>query len=164
MAEVAERDGMLEVSGVSRRDLEGALQLLPVVRELQGLAADEARPELLRVLMRHRLALTPPASVDQAHRLAAHREALLAEAVFTYDTLGEVRGDTRVSSTRTWVTRQREERRLFSVTHAGQAILPAFQFDGDGRPRVELQPLLEVLVGAEVDGWELWSWLTAPSA
>ncbi|MDA8208052.1 MAG: hypothetical protein M0Z92_03570 [Actinomycetota bacterium] len=164
MAKVAERGEVLEVSDVTRRDLEEALRLLPIVQEMQASATAEARPDLLRALMRHQVPLTPPASVVQAQRLAAHRDALLATEVLTYEMLASLRGDQRVSSTRTWVTRQRKERRLFSVSHAGQAILPAFQFAAAGRPRPELQPLLAALIEAGVDAWELWAWLTSPSS
>ncbi len=160
MADVAERAGHLEVAGVARRDLERALALLPIVQEVQGEALAVGRDELVRALMRHRVPLTPPASVMQAQRLAAHRDALLATDVFTHETLAALRGDRNISTTRTWVTRNRRQRKIFTVTYDGRMLLPAFQLTATGQPRPELAPLLDVLLDAGVDGWELWTWLT----
>ena len=164
MAEVAERDGKLEVSGVDRRDLEEALSLLPVVQDLQADDFPRTREGLLRALMHRQIPLTPPASVAQAQRLAAHRDGLLATEVFTHDTLQQLRGDRQASSTRTWVARKRAARQLFTVTHDRQTIVPAFQFTADGSLRPELRPLLEALAAGGVDGWQLWTWLTSPSS
>jgi hypothetical protein len=164
VAEVAERDGVLEVTGVDRRDLEAALQLLPTVRELQAEDAALTRVALARALMHQHVPLTPPASVAQAVRLAAHRGSLLAGEVFTHETLQQLRGDRQVSSTRTWVTRRRAARELFTVTHDGQTIVPAFQFTAEGKLRPELQPMLEALIDGGVDGWQLWTWLTSASS
>ncbi len=141
MAEVPDRAGRLEVSGVDRRELEEALTLQPVVHELQAAGTAATRDDIVRALMRHRVALTPPASVAAAQRLAAHRDSLLATDVFTHASLAALRGDRQVSSTRTWVTRRRKDRALFTVSHDGATILPAFQFTENGRPRPELQPL-----------------------
>lgn len=161
---IAERDGRLEVSGVDRRDLEEALNLLPVVQELQAADASLTRELLLRALLHQQIPLTPPASVAQAHRLAAHRGSLLTTDVFTHQTLQQLRGDRQASSTRTWVTRKRQNRELFTVTHGGQTVLPAFQLAEDGTPRPELRPLIAVLADAGVDGWQLWTWLTSASS
>jgi hypothetical protein len=164
VAEVAERNGVLEVSGVDRRDLEAALSLLPVVQDLQADDAEHTRERLLRALMHRQIPLTPPASVAQAQRLAAHRDSLLASEVLTHETLQRLRGDRQVSSTRTWVARKRTARELFTVVHDGQTIVPAFQFAEDGMLRPELRPLLEALAGGGVEGWQLWTWLTSPSS
>lgn len=84
--------------------------------------------------------------------------------MFTHDTLQQLRGDRQTSSTRTWVARKRDARELFTVTHDGQTIVPAFQFTSDGSLRAELRPLLEALAAGGVDGWQLWTWLTSPSS
>lgn len=164
MIEIAERAGRLEVSGVQRRDLEQALVLLPLVQELQAEGTAVTREQLVRALMRHRVHVTPRASVEQAQRLAAHRDALLASDVFSHASLAALRGDRQVSSTRTWVTRRRKDRALFTVTHEGRTLLPAFQFTDAGQTRPELQPLLRALLDAGIDGWELWTWLTSSSS
>lgn len=164
MVNIAESDGRLEISGVDRRDLEEALSLLPVVQELQAAGIPRTRELLLRALMHQQIPLTPPASVAQVQRLAAHRESLLTTELFTHQTLQQLRGDRQVSSTRTWVTRRRQGRELFTVAHGGQTVVPAFQLAEDGAPRPELRPLIAALTDAGVDGWELWTWLTSQSS
>lgn len=162
--EVAERAGHLEVRGVSRRDVEEALDLFGHVRVLQADHAAATRADLLRALMARNVALTPPATVAQAQRLASHRDALLATPVFTHDTLRALRGDATASSTRTWLTRRRDNHQVFTLTHNGRTVIPAFQLDELGEPRPELQPILTALAGAGITGWSLWTWLTSPTA
>jgi hypothetical protein len=162
--EVAERGGHLEVRGVSRRDIEAALDLQHKVRVLQADHASATRADLTRALMAHHVSLTPPATLAQAQRLATHRDALLATPVFTHDTLGALRGDTKASSTRAWVARRRDNHELFTVIHNGRTVIPAFQLDDHGEPRSELQPILAALAAADVTGWPLWTWLTNRTA
>lgn len=162
--QVAQRTDHLEVRGVSRRDIEQALELIPAVRGLQADHVAETRVDLLRALMAHNITLTPPTTLAQTQRLATHRDALLATPVFTHDTLRDLRGDARASSTRTWLTRRRDNHELFTVTHNGRTLIPAFQLDDLGQPRPELQPVLEALAEAGVAGWPLWTWLTSPTA
>lgn len=162
--EVAERAGHLEVRGVSRRDVEEALELIGHVRVLQAGHAEAGRADLLRVLMASNVALTPPATVAQAQRLAGHRDALLATPAFTHDTLRALRGDATASSTRTWLTRRRDNHEVFTLTHQGRTVIPAFQLDELGGARPELQPILTALAKADIGGWPLWTWLTSPTA
>jgi len=162
--QVAERAGHLEVRGVSRREVEEALDLIGKVRVLQADHVAATRADLTRTLMARHVDLTPPATLAQAQRLATHRDALLATPVFTHDTLRALRGDTRTSSTRTWLTRRRDNHELFTITYNGRALIPAFQLDEQGVPRPELQPVLEALADTGVTGWPLWTWLTSPTA
>lgn len=162
--EVAERADHLEVRGVSRRDVEEGLELIGRVRVLQADHVAATRTDLLRALMSRNVTLTPPATLAQAQRLATHRDGLLTTPVFTHDTLRALRGDAKTSSTRTWLTRRRDNHEVFTVTHNGRTLIPAFQLDEVGQPRPELQPVLEALAGAGVAGWPLWTWLTSPAA
>lgn len=162
--QVAERAGHLEVRGVSRREVEEALELIGKVRVLQAEHVAATRADLTRTLMARNVDLTPPATLAQAQRLATHRDALLATPVFTHDTLRALRGDTKTSSTRTWLTRRRDNHELFTITYNGRALIPAFQFDEHGVPRPELQPVLAALADTGLTGWPLWTWLTSPSA
>lgn len=162
--EVAERADHLEVRGVSRRDVEEALELISKFRVLQADHVAATRTDLLRALMARNITLTPPATLAQAQRLATHRDALLATSVFTHDTLREFRDDAKVSSTRTWLARRRDNHEVFTLTHNGRTLIPAFQFDELGQPRPELQPVLEALTGAGITGWPLWTWLTSATA
>jgi hypothetical protein len=162
--QVAERSGHLEVRGVSRREVEEALELIEKVRVLQADHMSATRADLTRTLMARNVSLTPPATLAQAQRLATHRDALLATPVFTHDTLRALRGDTRTSSTRTWLTRRRDNHELFTITYNGRTLIPAFQLDEGGQPRPELQPILETLADNGISGWPLWTWLTSPAA
>ena len=131
---------------------------------MQADHAAATRADLVQALMVHNVSLTPPATLAQAQRLATRRAALLATPVLTYESLRELRGDARVSSTRTWVTRRRDARELFTVTYNGRTLIPAFQLDDHGEPRAELQPVLSALIDAGVRGWSLWTWLTTPTS
>ena len=135
-----------------------------MVRAVQADQVAATRGDLVRVLMAKNVDLTPPATLAQAQRLAAHRDALLATPVLTHDTLRALRGDAKASSTRTWLTRRRENHELFTVAHNGRTLIPAFQLDDDAHPRPELQPVLEALAAGGVTGWPLWAWLTMPSS
>jgi hypothetical protein len=162
--DVAERADHLEVRGVSRQEIVEALELLDKVRGVQADHVSATRSDLLRALMVQNVTLTPPATLAQAQRLATHRDALLATEVLTHESLRQLRGDARVSSTRTWLARRRDARELFTVTHNGRTLIPAFQFDEQGRPRPELKPVLSALLDAGVDGWNAWTWLTTPTS
>ena len=162
--DVADQSDHVEVRGVSGNDVLEALRLLDKVRELQAAQLGAKRGDLVRALMTSNISLTPPASVAQAQRLATHRDALLATPVLTYDTLQLLRGDPKESSTRTWFARRRAQHAVFAVTHNGRTLIPAFQFDESGRPRPELQPMLDVLLTGGIDGWPLWTWLTSPTS
>jgi hypothetical protein len=162
--EVAERAGHVEVRGVTRREVEEALELIGKVRVLQADHVTATRADLTRALMSRNVSLTPPATLAQAQRLASHRDALLATPVHTHDTLRALRGDAKTSSTRTWLTRRRDNHELFTVSHNGRTLIPAFQLDEQGQPRPELKPILKALDDAGVTGWSLWTWLTNPTA
>jgi len=162
--EVEERGDHLEVRGVSRREILEALRLHAEVQVVKAARVAEVRDSLVQTLMAKNVSLIPPASLAQAQRLAAHRDALLATPVYTHESLQQVRGDAKESSTRTWLSRRRDARELFTVSHGGRTIIPAFQFDADAEPRPELQPVLQTLIDAGVQSWALWTWLTAPTS
>ncbi len=187
--DIARRRDHLEIRGLSPSELDETLEQLQLVRRLQAqrvvssneltatlwqlvelvgtLQADHTaaiRGDLLQVLMSREVSLTPPATLIQAQRLAAHRDALLATPVLTHATLSELRGNASESSTRTWLARRREEHALFTVTYKGKTVIPAFQFDKSGEPRPELQPMLSALQAGGHDGWSLWTWLTKPTS
>lgn len=162
--DVAEHSDHLEVRGVSRQQVVEALTLLDKVRGVQADHVAATRSDLLRALMVQNVSLTPPAALAQAQRLAIHRDALLATEVLTHDSLRQLRGDARASSTRTWLARRRDARELFTVAHNGRTLIPAFQLDEQGRPRPELKPIVSALLDAGVDGWNAWTWLTMPTS
>lgn len=162
--EVEERGDHLEVRGLSRREVLEALRLHAEVQDVKAARVAETRENLVRTLMAKNVALIPPASLAQAQRLAARRDALLATSAYTHESLREARGDNRESSTRTWLARRKDARELFTLKHEGRTVIPAFQLDPSGEPRPELQPVLQTLIDAGVQGWSLWTWLTSSTS
>lgn len=187
--DIARRDDRLEIRGLTPSELDETLVQLQLIQHLQAenvvsgddltvmlqqmielvhvLQAEHTaaiRNDLLHVLMSREVSLTPPASLIQAQRLTAHRAALLATPAFTHETLSELRGSASESSTRTWLARRREEHAVFTVSHKGKTVIPAFQLDEGGEPRPELQPMLSALHEGGLDGWSVWTWLTKPSS
>lgn len=187
--DIARRRDHLEIRGLTRSELDETLEQLRLIRSLQAekvVSSDELtatlwelvgllrmlqaehtaaiRGDLLQVLMSREVSLTPPATLIQAQRLAAHRDALLATPVLTHETLTELRGNASESSTRTWLARRREEHALFTINYKGKTVIPAFQFDERGEPRAELQPMLSVLQEGGLESWSLWTWLTRPTS
>jgi hypothetical protein len=187
--EVERYSDHLEIRGLTQSELDETFEQLRLIRDLQQhkvvstdeltetlaqlvellgtLKAERAaavRDELVQVLTSREVSLVPPATLAQAQRLAAHREALLATPVYTHETLSEVRGNARPSSTRTWLTRRRDEHALFTVNVKGTTVIPAFQLDESGEPRPELQPIVSALQEGGIEGWSLWTWLTKPTS
>lgn len=161
---IREDDAGVHIEGVTRSEAQQALALLHAAHELQFELGSSAAGGLLRALLVEAgLDLTPPAPVEQARRLSDVRQALLSTPAYTHDTLGEVRGDERSSTTRTWVSRMRKQGRLFTVRVDGRTIIPAFQLTEEGEPRPQLRSVLTPLLDAGVDGWALWVWLTTPT-
>lgn len=161
--EVTKHAGGVQIDGLTIQEAREALALLTAARELQSERGASVAAGLLRAVSEAGLELTPPASVEQARRMADLRQALLATPAYSYETLGEVRGDTRASTTRTWVSRMRDRGRLFTVRSDGRTAIPAFQLTERGEPRAELADVLRKLLKAGVDGWPLWIWLTSPT-
>ncbi len=140
-----------------------AVRLLRAARELQFQSGRNAARGLLQTMVGADVELIPPASVEHARRLAGVRQALLTTPVFTHETLGELRGDTNSSTTRTWVSRARERGKLFTVKLEGRSVVPALQLTEAGATREEYAPVLAPLLEAELDGWTIWIWLTSPT-
>jgi hypothetical protein len=163
MTQLDDRSLRDEVAHLDATDLRTALQLLYLARTAQGERLTQTREDILRVLVMTGEPVVPEASLTQANRLAAHRNRLLQTAWFSYEILADLRGDSSESATRTWVTRQRDKHALFTVSHAGRAVIPGFQFTDTWATRDDLGPALAVLMEGGVDGWELWTWLTTPT-
>jgi hypothetical protein len=160
---VDEHDDRVEVRGATAAEVAEALALLDQVRKVQAERGAETRDEVVRVLMGSRVEVMPPAALEQARRLAAHRRALLEQPAFDHGTLAELRGDREESATRTWVARRRREGTLFTVTVANRTVIPAFQLTVTGEVRPELRDPLRTLTGAGLDPWTVWTWLTSPA-
>jgi len=153
--------GVFRVPGMSREQLRTAILLFRAAGAVQAEEVAGHRGELLRAMLVTGIDPVPRAAVEQARRLAEHRQQLLASGAFTTEALREMRGDKSPEATRTWVSRRRKEGTLFTVEHEGVALLPAFQLRPDGALRSGLGPALRTLRTAGLGGWELWTWFTA---
>ena len=161
--EMMTRDDHVEVRGLEESDLLTAIELLGMLKNLEADQASQKREQLITVLMASQPAQVPPESLEQSRRVAALRDRLLATPHHTYESLWRLRQESGTSATRTRVSRERNHDKLFTVRHLGRTYIPAFQLDPAGGTRDDLRPLLEVLLRAGIDEWQLWTWLTTPS-
>jgi hypothetical protein len=113
-------------------------------------------------LIESMLPATVPSAVKvlQARRNALAREALLQE--FGALTSAEVAGlaGSRATNKAALANRWKQEGRIFPVTHHGQTLFPAFQFDGEGQPRPVIAEVLSTL-GRQSRDWELAIWFVS---
>lgn len=132
---------------------------------LQERKADPARRALSRALdpLLVDLDPVPRATVAQAQRLAALKADLLRKGAFTTAALTQVKGMTP-NATRQWISRARKRYRLFTVTHDGETLIPAFLLDKALEPRPEAHAPIEALRKVGEDGWALWAWFAMPSS
>ena len=104
----------------------------------------------------------PYATVEQARRLAALRATLLRGGALSTAAVANARGIT-ANNARQWVSRNRKAHRIFTVTHEGETLVPAFLLDDEFEPRAEAQEPIRLLREAGEDGWALWAWFAMPS-
>jgi hypothetical protein len=126
--------------------------------------AAHARRELADVLAPSLddVAPVPRATIEQARRLAALRAALLAGGAWTTAALAEAH-DMTPNNARQWIHRHRKAGRIFTVTHEGEALVPAFLMDERLEPRPAAQAPIRALRAAGEDGWGMWAWFVSPS-
>jgi len=103
-----------------------------------------------------------PVALVQLRRQARVRAALLASPTHTYATLARVRGVSE-NAARFAVHKAAERGALLVVPHDGGVVVPAFQLTAEGELRPELAPVLEPLLAAAMDPWQVWAWLTQPA-
>ena len=68
------------------------------------------------------------------------------------------------NNARQWISRNRRAGRLFTVTHNGETLVPAFVLNDNLEPRPEPREAIKALRDAGEDGWALWAWFTRPSS
>lgn len=105
--------------------------------------------------------------VDLGQLLRDRHQQLRTELIATdwldYAALAEVRGAT-LDATRYAVHKAAQQHQLLVVPVDDGVVVPAFQLAAEGVARPELVPLLELLLGAGMDPWRAWAWLTQPAA
>lgn len=117
------------------------------------------RPVDTNQLIESMLPATVPsaARVLQARRNALAREALLRElGALTSAEVADLAGS-RATNKAALANRWKQEGRIFSVTHHGQTLFPAFQFDGKGQPCPVIAEVLSTL-GQRDREWPLALW------
>lgn len=141
-----------------------------IYRVVQGAAlqerrAPQARTELARTLGPSLVDVDPVpyATVEQARRLAAVRTSLLRAGAYSTAVIAHEKGIT-ANNARQWISRNRRTGRLFTVTHEGETLVPAFLLDDRLEPKREIQPAIAALREAGEDGWALWAWFGMPSS
>lgn len=132
---------------------------------LQERKAPEARQELARALgpSLEDLDPVPYATVEQARRLSTLRASLLRKGALPTAAIAEARGITP-NNARQWISRHRRSQRLFTVTHEGETLVPAFLLDEEFEPRAGVTEAIKALREVGEDGWALWAWFATPSA
>lgn len=132
---------------------------------LQQHRSPEARRELARTLGPSLADLdpVPHATVEQARRLAGLRASLLRGGAFSTNAIADARAITP-NNARQWIARHRKAHRLFTVSHEGETLVPAFLLDESIEPKPEAQAPIKALRTAGEDGWALWAWFATPSA
>ena len=150
---------------LSEAEVRSLLARLVEAGLLQEQRAPGARDRLARTLGPSLADLdpVPRATVEQARRLAGLRTSLMRTGAFTTAALAKARG-TSANTARQWISRLRRSNRLFTVTHDGEALVPAFLLDAALEPRPEAAEAIAALREAGEDGWALWAWFASPSA
>lgn len=150
---------------ISESQVRNLLYRLVQAGLLQERRAPEVRQGLARALGPSLADLdpVPHATVEQARRLAALRASLLREGALPTAAVAEARGITP-NNARQWISRLRKSHRLFTVTHEGETLVPAFLLDEGLEPKPEASEPVKVLRQAGEDGWALWAWFVSPSA
>ena len=150
---------------VSEADVRSMVYRVLQAAVLQERRAPAARRELAKALGTSlgELDPVPYATVEQARRLAALRTSLLRKGAWSTAAIADARGIT-TNNARQWVSRHRKAHRIFTVTHEGETLVPAFLLDDVLEPRPAAQQPIRLLHDAGEDGWALWAWFATPSA
>lgn len=130
----------------------------------QGRSVSEARGRLVDVLL-DGLDLrgsVPQPVVDQAHKVAARRRRLVEEGAWSVADLAAVR-EVTAGAVHTWLGRQRDADRLFTVSSGRETYVPALLLDEAAEPYEGLDEVIGPLKHAGMDPWALWVWLDTPS-
>ena len=117
--------------------------------------------EILEVAMQALSVRPHPAVVEQACRNVEFR----AEFLRQYDALdaGQVDGRCRskAAGTADLAGEWRNAGKIFGVERQGRVLHPAFQFDGDGRPKPVVAEVLQAL--GKRGPWQIASWFVTPN-
>jgi len=158
-------DGVVDESHMPETEVRNLIYRVVQAGLAQERRAPHARRELARALGPSLADLDPVpyATVEQARRLSALRGSLLRQGALSTAAIADVRGMTP-NNARQWISRNRKAFRLFTVTHDGETLVPAFLLDEQLDPRPEAHEPVRAIREAGDDGWALWAWFATPSA
>lgn len=161
------RDAILELAddlGLAVETVASVLPRIVAAAAEQGRRYSDIREELLDALLDD-LDLrgsVPRPVVEQAHRVATRRRRLVDDGGWSVADLAAVRNATR-GAVHTWLARQRENDRLFTVSVGRETYVPALLLDEAAEPHEGLERIIGPLRRAGLDPWALWVWLDSPS-
>lgn len=157
-------DGVVDESHMPETEVRNLIYRVVQAGLMQARRAPGARRELARALGPSLADLDPVpyATVEQARRLSALRGSLLRQGALSTAAVAEARSMT-ANNARQWISRNRKAFRLFTVTHDGETLVPAFLLDDELDPRAEAMEPIRALREAGDDGWALWAWFATPS-
>jgi hypothetical protein len=140
--------------------------LLPMLDErMRDLVAQQRKAEIehLVAALAPRLRHFGEGETRQALLNAKFRASFLEQyPVLTSAALAELAGSTARNRAAT-ANRWKAQGRIFSVTHEGADLFPAFQFDAQGAPHPVIKTLLSVFEGHR-KGWEVAAWFVHPNS
>lgn len=160
---VTRDDDGVKVTGASLEDVSAGLELLEAARSVQADIAKLRRQDLIKAMTVAGIDPTPAVAVAQAHRLAELRTQLIArEGGYTYSALVNAFGYANEDAARSIVSKLRKDG-LFTVTHDGRTLVPAFELTADGR---QIRPEVARVAAAlgDIDPWEAWAWWATSSS
>lgn len=158
-------EGVADEAEVSEAELRSIVYRVLHGAVLQEQRAPADRRDLARTLVSSLgdLDPVPYATVEQARRLAALHASLLRQGAWSTAAIAEARGITN-NNARQWLSRHRKAHRIFTVSHEGETLLPAFLLNDELEPRPAAQEPVRLLREVGEDGWALWAWFATPSA
>lgn len=161
--EVRTRLDHVEVFGMDEADVSDAIELFKSVGFTQVNARRALSDSVSRIMLARGIPLVPQDSQRQVQRSVALRERLLTEhGAYTYAQLAELR-EIESSSVRTWISRLRQQDRIFTVDHAGRTFVPAILLSEPDTLDESVGALITPLLSAGMDEWAIWAWLVSPT-
>ena len=154
-----------EVEHGSESDVRRLIFSMAMSGEMQRARADELRSELAQRLTPSLAELdpVPRAAIRQATRLAELKTSLLESGAYSIASLAEARGLSS-NAIRQWLHRTRRRNEIFTVSHDGETLVPAFLLDDELHPWSVVSEPIRALREAGEDGWALWAWFALPAA
>ena len=160
---VRSADGHVEVTGLSKNDVEFAIFLYQELGNERLRARKALASYVNRAVLSDGINIASTASQRQTRRSIVLREKLVQDqGALTYLSFCTLR-KTQEGSARAWVSRARKQHELFTVGLHGKTLIPNVQLTDSGNINPLISDLVQPLLLAGLDAWSIWAWLTNPS-